>query len=451
VRIAGQVFQRTTLAVGMSPDHAEPPEASLAHWSRPEKEPPTIVEGEGCYVVDDAGDRYLDFIAQLYCVNAGHGNERITAAMDEQLGRIAYVSSAKHNDARSELADRLAEIAPGGLSATFFSVSGSEANEAAVQIAREHTGAPKVLTRYRSYHGGTQGAGGLTGDPSTRGVLEPYGPTATAKFLPPLPEAFDGAEGEELARRAADHLEYVIRNEGPDTVAAVMLEPVGGTSGAYPAPAGYFERVRELCEEYGLLLIADEVITGFGRCGEWFGTQTEGVEPDLLTFAKGVTSAYAPLAGVLVDEGIASDVREEGFALGQTFGGHPVSCAAGVAALDVYADGLLENVRELEPAFEREMRSLADHEAVSDVRGRGFLWGVEFADPETGEPFVDPWVDPEADNPVRSVIAEAADRGALLGAGRPPTQAICAPPLCADEGTIEEGVGILSEAIREVF
>ncbi|WP_336345345.1 aminotransferase family protein [Halalkalicoccus ordinarius] len=435
----------------MSHQPTNPPSASLAHWSHPDREPPTIVEGDGCYVVSETGERHLDFLSQLYCVNAGHGNERIANAMSDQLERIAYVSSAKHNDTRSELADRLEAIAPGELSSTFFSVSGSEANEAAVQIAREHTGASKVLTRYQSYHGGTQGAGGLTGDPSTRGALEPYGSTATAKFLPPLPEAFDGSEGEELAERAANHLEYVIRNEGPETVAAVLIEPVGGTSGAYPAPAGYFERVRELCEEYGVLLIADEVITGFGRCGEWFGIQTEGVEPDLLTFAKGVTSAYAPLAGVLVRDDVAAGVREEGFDLGQTFGGHPVSCAAGVAALDVYTEGLLENVRDLEARFDREMRSLAEHEAVANVRGRGFLWGVEFADPGTGEAFVDPWVEPDADNPVRAVIAEASDRGVLIGAGRPATQVICAPPLCADATIIEEGVDALSASISAVF
>ena len=435
----------------MSRHHSDPPEASLAHWSDPEREPTTIVEGEGCYVVDEDGDRYLDFLAQLYCVNAGHGNEAISSAMGDQLERIAYVSSAKHNDTRSELADRLAAVAPGELSSTFFSVSGSEANEAAVQIAREHTGAPKVLTRWRSYHGGTQGTGGLTGDPSTRGALEPYGSTATAKFLPPLPEAFGGAEGEVLAERAANHLEYVVRNEGPRTVAAILTEPVGGTSGAYPAPPGYFERIRELCDEYGILLIADEVITGFGRCGEWFGIETEDVEPDLLTFAKGATSAYAPLAGVIVRDDIARNVREEGFDLGQTFGGHPVSCAAGVAALDVYANGLIENVRELEGRFEREMRTLSDHGAVADVRGRGFLWGVEFADPATGEPFVDPWVDPDAENPVDAVIDEAADRGVLIGSGRPATQVICAPPLCADETAIREGIDALSASIEAVL
>ncbi len=432
----------------MSQQRAEPASAALAHWSSPDGDPPTIVEGEGCYVTDDEGAEHLDFIAQLYCVNAGHGNEAINEAIEEQLSKVAYVSSAKHNDTRDRLADELAEIAPGQLSDTFFSVSGSEANEAAVQIAREYTGAPKVLTRYQSYHGGTYGAGGLTGDPSTRGALEPYGGTATGKFLPPLPEAFD-AEGDELAEKAANHLEYVIRNEGVETIGAVLMEPVGGTSGAYPAPEGYFERVREICDEYEIVLIADEVITGFGRCGEWFGIETEGIEPDMLTFAKGVTSAYAPLAGVLVGPEIAADVREGGYDLGQTFGGHPVSCAAGLGALSEYRDGLLANVRDLAGVFEDELQKLEGHDAVEGVRGRGFLWGIEFS--EKGEPFVDPWTDPDAENPVEDVIEGAAERNVLVGAGRPATQIICAPPLCAGREEITTGVEALSEAIEGTF
>ncbi len=432
----------------MAQQRMETANAALAHWSSPDSDPPTIVEGEGCYVTDSEGHEHLDFISQLYCVNAGHGDERINEAIEEQLSRVAYVSSAKHNDTREELASELAAIAPGRLSNTFFSISGSEANEAAVQIAREHTGAPTVLTRYQSYHGGTYGAGGLTGDPSTRGALAPYGGTATGKFLPPLPEAFD-AEGEELAEKAADHLEYVIRNEGHNTVAAVLMEPVAGTSGAYPAPEGYFERVRESWDEYDVLLIADEVITGFGRCGEWFGIQTEEVEPDMLTFAKGVTSAYAPLAGVLVGPEIAASVREGGYDLGQTFGGHPVSCAAGLGALSVYRDGLIENVRELTSDFERELRELESHDAVSHVRGRGFLWSVGFGTEEG--PFVDPWVDSNRDNPVKEVVSEAAERNVLVGAGRPATQVICAPPLCAGREEISEGVAALSAAIEATF
>jgi taurine--2-oxoglutarate transaminase len=262
---------------------------------------------------------------------------------------------------------------------------------------------------------------------------------------------FDADTPDELADAAADHLEFVIRNEGPDTVAAVLTEPIAGTSGAYTAPPGYFERVREICDEYDVLLIADEVITGFGRCGDWFGVQTEGVEPDLMTFAKGVTSAYAPLAGVLMRPGIADHVRADGFDLGQTFGGHPVGCAAGAAAIDEYADGLIENVRATSGAFADRLAALErDHEVVGDVRGRGYLRAVEFADPETGEPFHDPRVD-EGDNPVADVIGEARDRGVLVGAGRPATQIVLAPPLCTTADEIDAAIETLGAAVDAVF
>ncbi|MFB6171607.1 MAG: aspartate aminotransferase family protein [Haloarculaceae archaeon] len=426
--------------------------AAIPHWYDPESDVPTFVSGDGARVTDEDGAEYLDFIAQLYCVNVGHGNERIATAMAEQAERLAYVSSAKHNDTRSRLAARLADRLPGDLSSVFFSVSGSEANESAIQMARQYTDANTVLTRWRSYHGGTYGAGGLTGDPETRGLVERHAATTgTGKFLPPLPDAFGGATGAELAERAADHLEYVIRNEGPDTVAAVLTEPVGGTSGGYPAPPGYFERVREICDEYDVLLIADEVITGFGRCGEWWGVETEELEPDLLTFAKGVTGGYAPLAGVGVRSDVAATVREEGFGLGQTFGGHPVSCAAGLAALDEYESGLVDNARDVGPYLGERLRTLADHDVVHSVRGRGLLWSVEFRDPETGEPFVDPRVDPDADNPVSEVIGEAGDRGVLLGTGRPNFFLILSPPLTVGEPEVDEAVDALDGAIEAVF
>ncbi|WP_276299690.1 aspartate aminotransferase family protein [Halorussus lipolyticus] len=435
-----------------SPD-ATPRSRPLPHWSDPDGDVPNLVRGEGVRVYDDEGTEYLDFASQLYCVNAGHSEETIVEAMTEQASAIPYVSSSKHNDARSELADRLAEVAPEGLSDVYFAVSGSEANEAAVQFARAEQDAPKVLTRWRSYHGGTYGAGALTGDPSTRATVERYAATSgSAKFLPPIPRAFDGATGEELAEKAADHLEFVIRNEGPDSISAVLTEPVGGTSGAFPAPPGYFERVRDLCDEYDILLISDEVIAGFGRCGDWFGIQTEDVSPDLITFAKGVTSAYAPLAGVLVNEELGESLREEGIDVGQTFAGHPVACAGGVAAMDAYAGGLLENVRNLASSLEAELREMADdHDAVTDVRGRGFLWAVEFADPDSGEAFVDPWAGDEGENPVVEVVESAAEQGVLVGGGRPNFQVIVAPPLCADESDLREGVAVLDEAIGEVF
>jgi len=437
-----------------TPDAVPDPAAgAIPHWSHGDDDVLTIVDGDGVTVTDDDGNAYLDFVSQLYCVNAGHGEERIVDAITEQASRIAYVASAKNNDARAELASRLAELTPGDLEDVFFSVSGSEANESAVQFAREYTGARKVLTRYQSYHGATYGAGSLTGDPETRNAVSRGAETTGAvKFLPPLSyrSPFDGDTPEAIARQAADHLEYVVHNEGPDSIAAVLMEPVGGTSGAYPAPADYWQRVREICDEHDILLIADEVITGFGRCGEWFGIQTEGVVPDLLTFAKGVTSAYVPLAGVAVSPPVAAHLRESGIDVGQTFAGHPLACAAGVAALDTYADGLIENARERRSHLEARLRDLTTHDAVGDVRGRGLLWAVEFTDPETGEPYLDPWVE-SGDNPVDDVIDAARERGVLLGGGRPRTQIIVCPPLPVTDAEIDRAVDTLDAAIGSVF
>lgn len=435
------------------PQRRERP-AAIPHWLSPDADVLEITDGDGVYVYDSDGTEYLDFIAQLYCVNAGHGNEAIIDSMTDQLRRIQYVSAAKYNDTRNTLAADIADAAPESLSEVFFSVTGSEANEAAAQIAREFTGKNKILTRWRSYHGGTYGAGGLTGDPATRATIEKYAAvTGSGKFLPPLDHRspFNADSSEELAELAADHLEFVIQNEDPDSVAAVLMEPVGGTSGAFPTPPGYFERVREICDAYDVLLISDEVITGFGRCGDWFGIQTEGVEPDMMTFAKASTSAYAPLAGVVTRGDIAGYLREEGIKVGQTFAGHPVACAAGVAALKEYRNGLIDNVRELAPHFEERLTEMAaKYDAVGDVRGRGFLWGVEFTDPETGEPFHHPWVE-EGDNPVDAVIEEAEDRGLLIGGGRPRIQICIAPPLPITQDQIDEGVDRLDAAIGAVF
>ncbi|QLG61713.1 aminotransferase family protein [Halorarum salinum] len=426
---------------------------AIPHWYDPDGDVPTIVEGEDATVYDDEGTAYLDFQAQLYCCNAGHSNDVIVEAMTGQAERIPYVSSAKHNDARSALARRLGEIAPGSLSDVLFAVSGSEANELACGIARRVQDAPKVLTRWQSYHGGTYGAGSLTGDPNTRATLERHAATTGAgKFLPPLPECFDADSPEELAEQAADHVEFVIRNEGPDSVAAVLMEPVGGTSGAYPAPPGYFERLREICDEHDVLLVADEVITGFGRCGEWFGVDTEGIRPDLLTFAKGVTSAYVPLAGVVLDDRIGETIRAEEFDLGQTFAGHPVACAAGLAAIGEYEDGLIGNANAVGPHLESRLRELEDrYEEVRTVRGRGLLWSVVFADPVTGEPFHDSFAGDEGENPVAAVRSAAQERGALFGGGRPDDQVIVSPPLCVTESEIDEAVDALAAGVEATF
>lgn len=429
-------------------------QTALPHWHTPGTESIEITDGKGATVFDNEGNAYLDFLSQLYCVNAGYDNKAIIEAIENQLQRIPYVSSAKANDTRTELASIVGELAPSSVSDIFFSISGSEANEAAIQMAREYQGAPKVLTRWRSYHGGTYGAAGLTGDPETRTAVEKFAATTgVTKFLPPLPHRspFNAESLTDLADRAANHLEFVIRNEGPDSIAALLTEPIGGTSGAYPAPPGYFERVRDLCDEYDILLISDEVITGFGRCGEWFGIQTEGIEPDMITFAKGVTSAYIPLAGVVSKPAVSEYFHRNGVAVGQTFAGHPVACAAGVAAVSEYRNDLIDNVRSCAPLLETRLRTLEEtHPEVGSVHGRGFLWSVEFTNPETGKPFVDPWVE-DAANPVSTVRNLAQENGVLFGSGRPDIQIIVAPPFTVTEDEITEAVSTLDTAIEQVF
>ncbi|MDZ7689479.1 MAG: aminotransferase class III-fold pyridoxal phosphate-dependent enzyme [Halobacteriales archaeon] len=426
---------------------------ALAHFGQMSEDHPSIAGGDGCKVYDEEGNEYLDFSSQLYCVNAGHGNERILDAMREQLDTSQYVSSAMHSDVRTEYARRLVDVAPEPLDAVFFSVSGSEANEAGTQIARELQDAGTVLTRWRSYHGSTYATAGMTGDPAMRTSVEGYaGTTGSTKFLPPFDgcdSPFDAETPEELAERAGDHLEYVVRNQGPDSIAGLVTEVVGGSSGAFTPPPGYFDRVREICDEHDILLIADEVITGFGRCGDWFACDTESLKPDMLTFAKGATSAYVPLAGVLVSDEIAEEVREKQPAIGQTFAGNPIGCAGGLAALEEY-DELIGNVRELEHHLRDGVGALEQYDAVGDVRGRGFLWCAEFVDPETGEPLFDPRVE-EGENPVKDVIHEARDRGVLVGSGRPGFQVMVAPPLCASKEEIDAGIDGLVSAVDAVF
>ncbi|GAD51844.1 PLP-dependent aminotransferase NCgl2355 [Halarchaeum acidiphilum MH1-52-1] len=429
--------------------------AAIPHWYEPKHEPDTFVEGEGARVYNDEGEEYLDFVSQLYCVNAGHSQQHIVDAMTEQAEKIPYVSSGSRNPQRDRLARRLTEKAPPNMSNVVFSISGSEANETAMQIVRDYQDAPKILTRWRSYHGATYGAGALTGEPSTRTVLEKHSAASGhAKFLPPLDFCgpFDADTPEELGEQAADHLEWVIRNEGPDSIAALFTEPIAGSSGAYPAPPGYFDRVREICDEHDILLVADEVITGFGRCGEWFGVQTEDLQPDVITFAKGVTSSYAPLAGAIVSEELGDYLEREGLPVGQTFAGHPVSCAAANAAMDVYGDGLIRNVRDLEGHLESHLRELEEFPKVAEVRGRGFLWSVDFGDPDAEDNafLFDPRVD-EGDNPIETLREHAHDRGVVFGAGRPDTQVLICPPLCATREEIDEAVDVLAESIDATF
>jgi taurine--2-oxoglutarate transaminase len=437
----------------MSKQIEAPTNATLPHFGQMGSDRLSIDDGDGTVVYDTDGDRYLDFTSQLYCVNAGHGNETVLGRMREQLERVQYVSSEKHNDTRTRFASRLVEVAPANLEDVFFSVTGSEANEAAMMIARELQEGNTVLSRWRSYHGSTYGTAPITGDSRLRNAIESGGAMGGAtKFLPPFrgaDAAFDADSEAELAERAADHLEYVIRNQGPDSIAALITELVAGSSGALTAPEGYFARVRELCDEYDIMLIADEVITGFGRCGDWFAAQTEALQPDMITFAKGVTSAYVPMAGVLTSGEIGRRLREAELEVGQTFAGNPIGCAAGLGALEAYGDGLIDNVRENTEYMESRIRDLEHHDVVGQISGRGYLWGIEMVD-DRGEPIFDPRVD-DGDNPIVDVADLAKADGVLIGAGRPGFQAMLAPPLCTTRGQVDEAVEVVDDAIAAVF
>lgn len=437
------------------PTDGNRPGPTIPHWYTPGESRAEIADASGVTVVDSDGNEYLDFVSALYCVNAGYSNQSIIKAMEEQLNRVQYVSPANDTPIRDSLATRLIDVAPDSLESVLFSVTGSEANELAIQLARKYTDAPKILTRWQSYHGSTYGAGSLTGSGTRNTVQSHASTTGAVKFLPPVRynSPFPAETPEELAEQAADHLEYVIRKEGPNTVAAVVTESIAGGSGAYTAPPGYFQRVREICDTYDVLLIADEVLTGFGRCGDWFGIQTENVEPDMLTFAKAVTGGYAPLAGVMVDTELTEYLDDEGFGLGQTFGGHPVACAAGVAAIDEYRDGLIENVDILEPVLADRLHQLAEKYAViDDVRGRGLHWAIAFIDPETGEPIFDPIeAEEEEDSPIKALTDETRKQGAIFSGGRRSQYVLICPPLVATPEDIHTAMDILDGAMETVF
>jgi len=358
------------------------------HFSRLSTRPPVIVRGEGSYVFDDSGKRYLDGLSSLFVSQIGHGRQELGAAAAKQSDQLAYfpIWGYAHPTA-VELAERLAERAPGDLNRVFFTTGGSEAVEAAYKLARQYfklVGQPgryKVISRQWAYHGVTMGALSLTGVPAMKAPFEPMVPGAVKVPNAHLFRAVEHADDAEAhGLWAADQVERAILMEGPDSVAAVFVEPVQNAGGSIPPPPGYFTRLREICDRHGVLLVSDEVICAFGRLGEWFGAQRYGYQPDMITFAKGATSGYSPLGGVLVSDRLAEPFTEgrTSFSHGVTFGGHPVSCAVALANLEVFErEDLLAHVRENESALQATLDRLRDLPIVGDVRGAGYFWAVE--------------------------------------------------------------------------
>src|SRR5690625_34406 len=423
----------------------------LAPWSKQAAvNTPTFVRGEGSWLIDEAGKRYLDLSAGLVAVNMGHTHPKITAAITQQAQKVAYVPPSLVNDVRCELADLLSELSPWDEGArTFFTTGGGEAIEDAIKMARMTSGRFKILAAYRSFHGSAPGAGSLTGE-DRRWANEP-GLPGIARFFAPYTYSspfFTDDPAEESAR-ALQHLEQVIMFEGPNNIAALVIEPLVGSNGVISYPEGYLRGVREITERHGIILVFDEVMTGFGRLGDWFAAQVFNVTPDMIVFAKGVASAYVPLGGVLVRESIAKHFDDNALMCGHTYSGHPLTMAAGVANLKAMRDeGALQKARELEPRLRSGLEALAEkHPVIGDVRGVGAMFGIEFVrNRDTREPLV-PWYAGE-NTPVAQLTAALREEG-VYAFGRYNVMLIT-PPLILTEDELEFGLNALDAALTKV-
>ena len=424
-------------------------------------EVPVIVRGEGAWVWDQHGKRYLDGLAGLFTSQLGHGRTELAEAGAKQAETLAYFPLWTYAHPRAiELADRLASYAPGDLNRVFFTSGGSEAVESAWKLARQYfrlTGQPqrtKVISRSIAYHGTSMGALSITGIPDLRTPFEPLVPGAikvpnTNFYRAELFEDDEVAFG----RWAADEIERAIEREGPDTVAAVFLEPVQNAGGCFTPPPGYFQRVREICDRHGVLLVSDEVICAFGRLGHWFGALRYDYQPDMITVAKGLTSGYAPLGAMIATDRLMEPFLGPGasFLHGFTFAGHPVSCAVALANLDVFeGEQILQHVQATEPAFRSALEDLADLPIVGDVRGAGFFYGIELVkDKSTRESFNHE----ESERLLRGFLSGALFEAGLIcradDRGDPVVQ--LSPPLICGQEEIDFIASTLRQVLAEAW
>ncbi len=422
---------------------------------------PVIVKGEGAYIWDDQGRKYLDGLSGLFVVNAGHGRDEIADAMAKQAKELEYfpIWSYAHPKA-IEVAERIAQRAPGDLNRVFFTTGGGEAVESAWKVAKQYfklTGKPnkhKVISRTIAYHGTPHGALSLTGVPSMKEPFEPLVPGAlkvpNTNFYR-APEHADNIK--DFGLWAADRIAEMIEFEGPDTVAAVFIEPVQNAGGCFPPPPGYLERVREICDRYNVLLVADETICAFGRIGDYFAMNRFGVTPDIITFAQALTSGYAPAGAMVVSDRIFEPFSKGNvsFAHGFTWAGHPVAMAAASANMDIFErEGLNERVRENEDGFRSTLEKLLDLPIVGDVRGAGYFYGIELVkDKTTKETFNDD----ESERLLRGFLSKALfDAGLYCRAddrGDPVVQ--LAPPLVAGQKEFDDIESILRSVLTEAW
>lgn len=422
---------------------------------------PIIERGDGAYIYDATGKPYLDALAGLFVSQVGHGRAELADVAANQMSKLEFFPLWSYGHPPAiELAERVASYAPGDLNRVFFTTGGGEAVESAWKLAKQYFkmtgkhGKHKVISRAVAYHGTTQGALSITGLP---GLKAPFEPLVPSTFRVPNTNIYRapyfGDDPEAFGRWAADQVAVAIENEGPETVAAVFLEPVQNAGGCFPPPPGYFQRVREICDAYDVLLVSDEVICAFGRLGHMFGAQRYGYQPDIITCAKGITSGYAPLGAMIASDRLMEPFSTDGamFAHGYTFGGHPVSTAVGLANLDIMErERLTEHVRDNEPAFRSTLEKLLDLPIVGDVRGDGYFYGIELVKDKASKETFD---DAEAERLLRGFLSTALlDAGLYCRAddrGDPVVQ--IAPPLICDQSHFDEIEQILRDVLGRAW
>jgi taurine--2-oxoglutarate transaminase len=405
-------------------------------------EPIPVVRGEGIYYWDADGKRYIDFSSQLISLNIGYQHPKVVAAIQEQAARLCSAHPAAATETKAVLGQQLAELTPGDLNKIFFTLGGAEANENAVKFARLYTGRHKIISRYISYHGATYGAITLSGD-SRRPPVEPGIPGVVHAFDPYCYRCVFGYTPDICHRECITHIEQMIQYEGPETVAAVIMEGVTGSNGILVPPDDYWPRVREMTRKYGILLIADEVMTGFGRTGTWFAVDHWGVVPDILTMAKGLTSGYLPLGAVAVSEAIARHFDDRMLYMGLTYYGHPLSCAAAIATLQVYRDeNLIDHSRAMGQVLSTELERIRrEQPIVGDVRSLGLFSTLELVkDRRTREP-----LEAAAMNRIKAQL-KADGLTTFINKN----MVFACPPLIITEAQLRDGLGIIERAIAQV-
>ncbi|HEV7231352.1 MAG TPA: aminotransferase class III-fold pyridoxal phosphate-dependent enzyme [Bacteroidia bacterium] len=425
-------------------------EHTIFSWSKQSGlNPLSIEKAKGVYIYDRSGKRYIDFSSQLMNVNIGHGDPRVTEAVVEQMKQVSYVHPGMITEARGKLGKNLAEITPGSLNRTFFTNGGTEAIEHAMKLARLHTGRHKIITLYQSYHGATYGALCAGGDPRGHAHDSQGVPNIIHVENPYFYRCpWNSATPEECAQRAADNLERIVKYEGPQYVAAIILEGESGSSGCIKYPPGYWKKVRAIADKYGILIICDEVMSGFGRTGKWFGVDHHGVVPDMMCMAKGITSGYIPLGGLIVKEEIAKAFDNKPLPLGLTYSAHAVACAAANAVIDIYKeDKLVENAAAMGKYMDQGVEKLKQkHASIGDFRNTGLLGCIELVkNRKTKEPMA-PWNAAANEMEIMNKVAAKLTELGMFTFVRW-NYIFTAPPLCITKAEVDEGLDIISKAI----